>query len=399
MGGPILGVMRAPSRWLQEAQPSALTRIDRQVSARGGAQVVCLHQGKTAYGPAVGPPQDGEGCGLAAHEHAPPAGARPLRESLARHAGRLAHREVDPDDVVVTAGATGGIAAALRCVLEPGDEVLVPSPQWLFATGVIRAAGGVPVEVPVFLELAAVPAFDLGAALGGALTGRTRAIYFNDPNNPTGQALGPDGLAALVGFAARHDLWLIADNAYEHYDFSPAGFLPVAALPGAAERTFSVHTFSKSYGMPGYRVGYVVAPPGLGQLLVRSVLYGIYSVATLSQAAALRALDTPGAELERRRARAAAAWSFVHETLEVPHTAVDGGLYTFLDLRGLDRREGGGTAGFLEGCLAAGVALAPGVAFGGHCQGWARLCFTAVGERDLELGVERVNKVWRELAA
>ncbi|MGH2689242.1 MAG: pyridoxal phosphate-dependent aminotransferase [Actinomycetota bacterium] len=376
---------------LEQVDDSALARIDSAVAGSRPDDVIRLHQGKTWFPPCWSPrPWGRDEFELLAHEHAPPAGVRSVRTALADRIRQRYGRAVDPDDVVIVNGATHGIAAGLRCVLEPGAEVLVPSPQWLFATGLVVAAGGVPVEVPVFLELDTDPRFDFVAALEAHVTPRTRALYFNTPNNPTGFALDESRLAELAGFAQRHDLWIFADNAYEDYDFSRGGFRDIGSLGAAAGRTFSVFTFSKSYAMPGHRVGYVVAPEGLGGRLVNSVLYSAYSVATTSQFAALRALGTSRQEMLARGRLVEGAWHSVHASLEPPHTRAEGGLYTFLDLAGWPA----GPDDFLGCCLAAGVTLAPGRSFGRHCSGWARLCFAAVRPEVLHEGIARVNQVW-----
>jgi aspartate aminotransferase len=375
---------------------SALERIEASLRRMMRSDIVRLHQGKTYFPPLCSPkPWQREEFDLLAHEHAPSQGVHRLRRLIAARLSQRYRRSVDPDDIVVTSGATHGISAALRCVIDHGAEVLVPSPQWLFAAGVIQAAGGEVVEVPVFLELRVDPAFDFVAALEEQVTSRTRALYFNNPNNPTGHSLDAEALARLIDLAERHDLWLISDNAYEDFDFSPGGFVDIASLPGGAERTYSVYTFSKSYAMPGHRVGYVVVPPGLAGPMVNSVLCSIYSVATASQFAAQQALETSQKEIEERQRLVLDSWRRVDGMLEIPHTRIDGGLYTFLDLS----RSVDGADDFLDRCLAAGVSLAPGLAFGRHCSMYARLCFTAVPPERLHVGIERINRVWRQTAA
>lgn len=373
---------------------SAFEAVEERLARYGGDDVVALHQGKTWFAPCATPREwDRSELELLANEHAPVGGARSLRRQAAEHLERHGLRAADPQDVVVCAGATHGLALALRTVLEPGDEVLVLSPQWLFAVGLVEAARGVPVEVPVFLELADDPGFDLVAAVERRITGRTKAIYFNSPNNPTGVSLDPAGHQALADLAERRDVWLIADNAYENYDYSPHGFIDVGRFPAAAHRTFSVYTCSKTYAMPGQRVGFVVAPAALAHQVRRWSLYSVYAVATASQFAAHQALAVAPDVLAARRDQARQSRDLVAAGLEVPHTRVDGGLYTLLDLRGW---PGGDAHDFLDGCIRAGVSLAPGEAFGRHCRDHLRLCFTAVDPGRLEDAVQRVNRVHRE---
>ncbi|MEU1152673.1 pyridoxal phosphate-dependent aminotransferase, partial [Streptomyces sp. NPDC005918] len=323
------------ARTLSEIPPSPLVAVDRLLRSSAVADPVPLQQGRTVFEPCARPGTwDRAEFGIAAHEHAPPAGVPALRSAFADAAGRRRGTPVDPGQILVTSGATHAIAVTLHAILDAGDEVVVLSPQWLFATGLVWAAGGIPREVPVFLELSADPDFDFIAAIERAVGPRTRAIYFNNPNNPTGFRLDARALAALADLAARHDLWLIADNAYENYDFGDGGFLDTASVPGAAERTFSVHSCSKTYAMPGARVGHLISPPGAEEVLTKWSLHTLYSVSTAAQYTAFRALATPADELARRRAAAERAWRLADAALEIPHTRVRGGLYTFHDLGG-----------------------------------------------------------------
>ncbi|MFR0352426.1 pyridoxal phosphate-dependent aminotransferase [Streptomyces sediminimaris] len=385
-------------RPLTEIPPSPLVAVERLLRAHGHRTPVGLHQGKTVFPPCADPRVwERAEFGIEPHQHAPPAGVALLRERLAAAAGARRGTPVDPDRILVTAGATHAIAVVLRAILRPGDDVLVLSPQWLFATGLVRAAGGVPREVPVFLELsdpATAPGFDFLSVVEAAVGPRTRAIYFNNPNNPTGYRLDETQLARLVDLAERHDLWLIADNAYENYDFSPDGFLDPATVGGADERTFAVHSCSKTYAMPGARAGHLISPPGCTETLTKWSLHTLYSVSTAAQFAMYEALSTSPAELAARRRLAAEAGRLAHETLEIPHTALAGGLYTFLDLRAYGSDEE-----FVRRCAEEGVGLAPGRVFGEHCTDRARLCFTAAPPQDLREAVHRINKVYREATA
>ncbi|MFJ8476098.1 pyridoxal phosphate-dependent aminotransferase [Kitasatospora sp. NPDC094011] len=384
--------MPSLARDLREIPPSPLVRVEELLGRSGDLAPIGLHQGKTVFEPCARPrPWSAEEFAVAAHQHGPPGGVRQLREAFAEHLSARRGGPVEPAQVLVANGGTHAISVVLHAILERGDEVLVLSPQWLFATGLVHAAGGVPREVPVFLELSADADFDFLAVIERAVTDRTRAIYFNNPNNPTGYRLTDAQLAALTELAERHDLWLIADNAYENYDFTRAGFVDPATVGRAAERTFSVYSCSKTYAMPGARVGFLVSPPGLAEPLTKWSLHSLYSVSSAAQFAALEALRTPAGELTRRRDRAAAAWWLADSKLEVPHTAVSGGLYTFLDLTGYGDGER-----FVGRCAESGVGLAPGRVFGAHCGDWARLCFTAAPPQLVAEAIDRINKIYRE---
>ncbi|MFJ4724398.1 pyridoxal phosphate-dependent aminotransferase [Streptomyces luteogriseus] len=387
--------MPSIGRALTEIPASPLVAVERQLRHHGHRTPVSLHQGKTVFSPCATPRQwERSEFGIAAHEHAPPSGVPALRRRFADAATARRGTPVGEDQILVTGGATHAITVALHAILTPRDDVLVLSPQWLFATGLVRAAGGTPREVPVFLELSEDPGHDFISTVEAAVGPRTRAIYFNNPNNPTGYRLDEQQLTALVDVARRHDLWLIADNAYENYDYTPDGFLETAAVEGAAERTFSVHSCSKTYAMPGSRVGHLIHPPGLGEILTKWSLHTLYSVSTAAQFAAFEALATPQEELAARRALAAEAWQRVDALLEVPHTQVSGGLYTFLDLRSAGGEEAGDA--FVLRCAEQGIGLAPGRVFGEHCTGWARICFTAAQPAQVDEAVLLINKIYQE---
>ena len=251
---------------------SVFENVNQLLSALPAAEVIPLHQGKTWFAPLDRADGGSIDVALAAHQHAPPAGIASLRAQIVEHLGARHGLEADADRILITAGATHAVSLVLHAVLSPADEVLVASPQWLFTIGLVEAAGGRAVEVPIFPDLSADPDYDFLAALDRAVTPRTRALYLNTPNNPTGFSLRPDQLVVLAAWARRRDLWLITDNAYENYDYSASGFRDLAR--DAGERTFSVYTFSKTYAMPGWRIRvrslparHRRAPPQVGPVL------------------------------------------------------------------------------------------------------------------------------------
>jgi aspartate aminotransferase/N-succinyldiaminopimelate aminotransferase len=366
--------------------------VNRVLAAAEGP-IVPLHQGKTWFEPlGAAEAADGEpALPIADHEHAPPAGVEVLRRRIAAELASRYGLDASPDAILVTAGATHAISVALHAVLEPGDEVLVGSPQWLFANGVVRAAGGRPIEVPIFAALAADPTADFLRMLDEAVTPRTRALYFNSPNNPTGRGLDRTQLAQLAAWAVERDVWLVADNAYEIFDFRETVFRDVAL--DAPDHTFSVYSFSKTYAIPGARVGFLACPPAAAELVRKAGLYSVYSIGTASQRRALRCLSVPAAELERRRSLARAARDLVAAQLRIPHQVADGGLYAWLDLAAW---PGGEAALFVKMAAQLGIGLAPGSAFGAGQQDRVRLCYTAVPPDRLIAPLHRLSALYEE---
>jgi aspartate/methionine/tyrosine aminotransferase len=313
------------------------------------------------------------------HRYASPAGWEPLWAALVEGVQRQPGMAwVQRSNLLITAGCTGALAAAVGAMLDPGDEVLLGSPYWPLIRGIVQSRGAVPVDVPIYDR--ADDAALVVAGLEAAWTPRTTAIYLNSPNNPTGVVLPEATLRAVVAWARSKDLWILADEVYEHYAFARP-WIPTASL--APERTIATHSFSKAYGLAGYRVGWLVGPEPVVRQARRIATHLIYNPPTPSQAAALAALERGGAWLEQARASYRAEGDRAAEVLGVPRP--QGGTFLFVDVaEQLDER---GLLGFLERCVDRGLVLAPGPSFGRHWQSQVRLCFTCEPPEKTRRGV------------
>jgi aspartate/methionine/tyrosine aminotransferase len=275
---------------------------------------------------------------------------------------------VERDNVIVTGGATAGLLAAVGSFAAPGDEVLLLAPHWPLIDGIVRMFGATPVPVPVLLS--AHSAGEAVAAVEASVTERTVALYVNTPSNPTGRVLPREWLEALATWAARHDLWLVFDEVYEETQYVGQHTYGLSLAP---ERSFSAHSFSKAYGMAGYRCGYLVGPKGPMAEALKLHTHSTYSAPTAAQLAGIRlfqgAADAWVRETreEYRTVGAAAA-----KVLGVP--APEGGTFLFLDVA---RHLGpGGLPELLERCANDGLFAAPGPSFGPFPT-HIRICFTA----------------------
>lgn len=287
--------------------------------------------------------------------------------------------------VLVTAGATGALAPAIGMLADPGDEVLILAPFWPLIRGIVQSSRARAVEVPFFDRVAT--AAEAVAAVSSRLSRRSVALYVSSPSNPTGRVIPGDWLEALADLARREDLWLLSDEVYEDYVYggdhvSPARFAP--------ERTLSVFSFSKAYGMAGNRVGYLVGPPAAVSAARKVSTHSVYHPPTSGQIGALRALESgarwiAGARDAYRRAGDSAA-----ERLGVEPPG--GGTFLFVDVA--SRLDSRGLWGFLEDCLEDGVLLAPGASCGEAYPTWVRLCFSAASP---ERTAEAVRRVARRL--
>jgi N-succinyldiaminopimelate aminotransferase len=194
------------------------------------------------------------------NQYPPGPGVPELREAVAAHQGRHYGIELDPlSQVVVTAGATEAIAAAVLAFVNPGDEMVVLEPYYDSYVACIEMAGGV--RRPVTLR---APDFRLDVdALRAAVTPRTTTILLNTPHNPTGAVLDREELQAVADVAVEHDLLVVTDEVYEHLVFDGRRHVPLCTLPGMWERTVSISSAGKSFSFTGWKVGWVTGPAGL----------------------------------------------------------------------------------------------------------------------------------------
>ena len=189
----------------------------------------------------------------------------------------------------MTTGGIHGVYIVCRALLEPGDEVIVPDPEWPPCMGNIRAAEGV--AVPCRLHESLGWRYDLDE-LESRITPRTRAIYVNSPHNPTGGVLTRGDIEAIAALAQRKGLWIISDEAYEDVIFDRAEHVSPASLHGMYERTISIFTFSKTYAMTGLRLGYVAAQDAtLRERMKKVLFYSAGNVSSVVQFGAIGALE------------------------------------------------------------------------------------------------------------
>lgn len=223
------------------------------------------------------------------NQYPPGPGIPELRSAIADHQSRFYGIGLDPDtEVLVTAGATEAIAAAMLALLEPGDEVIAFEPFYDSYAACIAMAGAV--RVPLTLR---APDFrpDLDA-LRDAITPRTRLLLLNTPHNPTGMVLSPDELTAIADLARERDLLVVTDEVYEHLVFDGAHH-PIAALPGMRERTVSISSAGKTFSFTGWKVGWVTGSPALVSAVRTAKQYLTYVSAGPFQYAVAEALRLP----------------------------------------------------------------------------------------------------------
>lgn len=289
----------------------------------------------------------------------------------------------DPEDVLVTHGGIHGLYMLCMSLLEPGDEVLIPDPEWPPAAGNILAARGVPVGYRLNASNLWRPDFD---EIESKITPKTRVLYLNSPNNPTGGVLTRADIEPLAAIARRHDLRVISDEAYEDVVFD-GEHISIAALPGMYERTIPLYTFSKSYAMTGLRLGYVAIKDATIRERAKKILfYTASNVASVVQFGGIGALEGSQDCIEtfrtELRARRDLFYRGVGEAAgEIfSGTPPAGAFYAFLRINPAWNEGARSTTSLswrmVEYLIKNGrIGCVPGVDFGASGEGYVRFCF------------------------
>jgi aspartate aminotransferase len=324
-----------------------------------------------------------------------------LRELIAeklRRKNRIP--SVDPEDVLVTNGGIHGLYIACQALLEPGDAVAIPDPAWPPVVGNLLLAKAVP--LPCRLQEPLRWRYDL-AELEQSITSATRAIYVNSPHNPTGGMLTRTDLEAIAAIAQRHDLWVIADEAYEDVVFE-GEHISIASLPGMYDRTIAMYTFSKSYAITGLRLGYVAIRNAAIRERAKKVLFHTSSnVSSVVQYGGIGALEGSQACIETFRTELQARRDLFYQGLGAIDGAVlsgtppDGAFYAFLRIDPAWRPPDGRPSiswAMAEHLITRGrIGCVPGVDFGAAGEGYLRLCF-ARDRRELTGALESMRALF-----
>jgi aminotransferase len=291
------------NRNVQRAEMPPMVELARRAVelAQGGADVIRLDQGTVDLAP---PTAFVEGVVEAlsdpeVHRYAPDPGLPGLRVALARYGSERFGVEWDPrSEIVVSAGANQACFAALMALVEPGDEVLLPSPWYFNHAMTVTALGAIPVPVPTRVEEGFAPTV---RAVAEAITPRTRVLVLINPNNPTGARYEDDLIAELVQLAVEKNLWILSDQTYHEVHFGAAPPLSAAAVAGARDRVITVVSFSKSLGLAGWRLGFLAAHADVVTEILKIQDSSVICAARAGQEGLLAAL--PGIEAHVMRTR------------------------------------------------------------------------------------------------
>lgn len=311
-----------------------------------------------------------------------------LREAIADNLKKLYGVRYDPvNEIIATVGVSEALYLAFTALLDPGDEVIIPTPCFVSYQAEVALAGGVPVEVYTNMEEDFQPNPEV---IKKAITAKTKAILLGYPNNPTGAVVSKEKLQAIADLAEEHDLVVVSDEIYDRlvYDFEHVCF---SSLPGMQERTVLLGGFSKAYAMTGWRIGYAAGPASLINGLVRIHQYSVMSAPTISQYAALEALRVGEpfvqkmlAEYDRRRKLIHAGMNELGLPTFEPH----GAFYVFPNIQGTGMDD----ETFAERLLLEEeVAVVPGSSFGDSGIGFVR-CSYATSYELIETALEKIAR-------
>jgi aspartate/methionine/tyrosine aminotransferase len=307
------------------------------------------------------------------------------------------------DEILITNGGIHGLFAVFHALLEPGDEVIVPDPEWPPTMAIVQWAGGVPVQVPLHESLAF--RWDLDE-LERAITPKTRVLYLNSPNNPSGGSLHREDLERLAAIARERNLWVVSDEAYEDVLFT-GQHVSIASLPGMYERTIPVYTLSKSYAMTGVRVGYFAMKDAtMRSRATKLVLYTASNVSSIAQYGAIGALEGSQQCLEDFRVELKARRDLFYAGLRevAPHVfsgnPPEGAFYAFVRINPEWAREmqldrtGSLSWAVVEYLIShARIGCVPGQDFGPRSEGYIRFC-TARSREELSGALESMRTLF-----
>jgi aspartate/methionine/tyrosine aminotransferase len=303
--------------------------------------------------------------------YAPSSGIAPLRAALVDKLRERNGIEATADEVLITVGGAHALYCAFHAVLDPGSDCLLFSPYWTPIADMIRGTEARPLYVPTSTARRS----GITTTLEQLTTPETRAIYYNTPQNPSGVVFTRAEAEEVAQFAKQHDLMVIADEAYEDLVYD-GEHVSIASLPGMAERTISAYTFSKSYAMTGWRIGYAVAQEPWMTAMRKLVLYSTNGVPTMLQWAAVEALRlSPDhhqkrlAEYRERRDALVGGLNTIGFDCEMPA----GAFYAFPSVTRLSSDSRKAAALLLE---KAHVATIPGAVFGSQGEGHVRFSYS-----------------------
>lgn len=327
------------------------------------------------------------------HKYSANQGLPPVRAAIAAYTRDYSGVDVDPSEVVVTNGAKQAVFQSFAALIDPGDEVLLPSPYWVTYPAGIELAGGTPVTVPTTSE----SGFKVTVAdLEAARSEKTVALVFVSPSNPTGAVYTAEEAREIGEWARDSDIWIVADEIYQRLVYDGSDVAPsIASVTPRSENWILINGVAKSFAMTGWRVGWMIGPEDIMDAAARHQSHATSNVANICQQAALAALRGPQETVDEMRhafdARRKLMYGMVNEIPGVSCPEPAGAFYVFPDVSEALNEDVPTSARLGELLIEeAGVAVVPGESFG--TPGFIRLSY-ALGEIEIERGITRMGEM------
>ena len=382
---PISGIIRIRDMMYSVDKPFRLDQGDVSFDAPPSvkdAMLKAVHDNRTHYLPTNGVPR--------------------LLELLAEKLRTRNHLPVTgPEEIMVTTGGIHAQYLACQALLEPGDEVLVPDPCWPPTASIVMTSHGVPVPYTLDAHRGWQP--DV-AEIESKITNRTKAIVVCTPSNPTGGVITRADLEAIAALAIKHNLWVLADEAYEDFQWEGEHF-SIGSLPGMYERTIALHTFSKTYAMTGLRLGYLAIKDKTIRMRAHKVLlYTASNISSIVQFAGIGALEGPQDYVDEFRKELFARRQIFHDGIEANAKGIltshlpAGAFYNFVQINPewkspLESEHTSLSWAMTEYMIKAGrVGCIPGADFGARGEGYVRLCY-ARDREELRGALESIGEI------
>ncbi|MCX6822046.1 MAG: pyridoxal phosphate-dependent aminotransferase [Candidatus Aenigmarchaeota archaeon] len=325
--------------------------------------------------------------------YSPPVGRSETREAIVKKLKKDNKIKVDPEEIIVTCGSQEALFLGILALVDPGEKVLVPDPSFLAYIPMVETITGVPVSVPLLEK----NGFEFDPdKVRQLIDKRTRILLINTPGNPTGRILKKKTLEELADIAVEHDLVIFSDEAYEKFVYEKNKHISIGSLNGMKDYVITFHSFSKTYAMPGWRVGYAAGPKDIIKSMTRIHMYSALCAPTISQLAAIEALngsqkcvEDMRREYDRRRKL------IVKRIKEIPKMSClepEGAFYVFPNIKAMKMKSTEVVRLFLK---EARVLTVPGTEFGRYGEGYIRMSYATSYEK-IEEAMDRIENTIRK---
>ncbi len=321
--------------------------------------------------------------------YSPPQGMKSLREAIAKKLKKENRIDADEDEIIVTAGSNEGLYLAFQATIDPGEAALVPNPGFLDYIPVVETLTGVPISLPLHER----DGFELNAdVIKKHVTPKTKVLVINTPSNPTGRILKKKCLEEIADIAIEKNLVVFSDEAYEKFVYGKNKHISIASLNGMKNYVITFQSFSKTYAMPGFRIGYAAGPKDLIDAMVNLHMYNTICAPTISQAAAefaLKSTQQPVKKMMREYSRRRKM--VIRRIREIPKLGClesEGAFYAFPNIKQTKMRSVEFSHYLLK---KAKVLVVPGTEFGKFGEGYIRLSYATAYEK-IEQAMDRIEK-------